>query len=429
MNNFTQISTTIRDVVLDSGVFKNLTPFTQEEVSARSPNVLLIKKIVTLVKNLCKGTSMAKWTQLASALPTLRNLLDFEAETDVLIDSTLIVNSIINGNQDHLSEILNSGILPLVIRNLSSKDLRLQESSLDVILNASKGFEDELDLVVSSGALKNFDHLLRSPNEIIKKKSSSVLLELTGGNLNHVKAALAPNLITPLIQILNNRKEDEEIRNNIAHVMCRVTVYEIHVPDLIMELADKGCLPGLCDMLDSKDSELVLKILNALYKFLVVGFQNFAKEMTSKNVCAETIKVNGALDKIRKLEADSDVNISQAAKGITKYYLTEDQETPNPKDNEEVEMELDRAALDSIREFLSKDSPKFADLCADKETRKSFVALNKLPDEKRNQLFGSLISNKYDAFLSTSLREALVKYKSSSESLTSFQEVKDQSLS
>ena len=120
--------------------------------------------------------------------------------------------------------------------------------------------------VIDCNALAAFPRLLEHTKPSIVKEAAWTISNITAGNTSQIQAVIDQQLIPLIIKVLETGdfKSQKEAVWVVTNLTSGGTTHQIGY------VVQMGLLPALCNLLDAKDSKMVIVILDGLNNILQV---------------------------------------------------------------------------------------------------------------------------------------------------------------
>ncbi|KAJ1283677.1 hypothetical protein BS78_03G146900 [Paspalum vaginatum] len=158
-----------------------------------------------------------------------------------------------------IQEIVNSGVVPCLVRLLSREDYpQLQFEAAWALTNIASGTSENTMSVVDSGAVPIFVKLLSSLSEDVREQAVWALGNMAGDSAKCRDIVLVHGALFPLLQLLNGKPRLSLLRNATWSLgnFCRGELNLEHV---------KPALQVLLQLIHSEDEDVLTGVCWALY--------------------------------------------------------------------------------------------------------------------------------------------------------------------
>ncbi|KAF7667388.1 hypothetical protein LDENG_00064490 [Lucifuga dentata] len=315
LGNIAGDGSALRDEVIKYGAVAPLISLLEvPDLSALTPGYL--RNITWTLSNLCRNKNPSPpMTAVQQILPSLIRLLHYH-DKEVLADACWAVSYLTDGSNDRIEVVVQAGLVPCLVKMLGSEELSVVTPSLRAIGNIVT--DEQTQAVLDAGALAVFPPLLRHHRANIQKEAAWTLSNITAGRDTQIQEIIAAGLVPPMIDVLarGDYKTQKEAVWAVTNFTSGGTVEQV------VYLVQANVLEPLLNLLASKDSKIILVILDAITNIFMAG----DKIGESDKLCL-MIEECGGLDKIEALQAHENEMVYKASLNlIEKYFSGEEEE-------------------------------------------------------------------------------------------------------
>jgi len=294
-----------RDIIIESSIVPKLTRLvTHETVASLSPAFL--GNVAWCISNLCRHKIPApKLEAIIPCLETLKILMAFEHPT-VVADCCWSLSYLSDGTNDRIEAVCQMGVIPqLVELCMHSPDRMILVPACRTLGNIVTGNDVQTQVVVDSGALLAFKHLLTKSSLNMRKECVWALSNITAGNQTQIQSVIDHGLIEPIIEILStgDAKSQKEASWTLSNLTCGGS------PAHIAFLVRAGVLEPLSAILSRcTDSRLIIVILDAFKNIL-----NAASTLGEIDTIVVGLEEIGFVDKLEMLQMHENEDVYKNA--------------------------------------------------------------------------------------------------------------------
>uniref|UniRef100_A0A2I2ZLR0 Importin subunit alpha n=1 Tax=Gorilla gorilla gorilla TaxID=9595 RepID=A0A2I2ZLR0_GORGO len=261
-------------------------------------------------------------------LSTLVWLLHHD-DPEVLADSCWAISYLTDGPNKRIDMFLKTGVLPQLVKLLGASELPTVTPALRPIGNIVTGTDEKTHVVIDARALAVFPNLLINPKTNFQKEGTWTMSNITADPQDEIQQVVNHGLVPfltmfSLRQILKTQKEAVwAMTNHTSGGTVELAVYLIHC----------GIIKPLMNLLTSKDTKVILVILDAISNIFQV-----AEKLGETDKLSIMIEECGGLDKIEALQNHENESVYKALLSlIEKNFLVEEEEDQNavPETNSE----------------------------------------------------------------------------------------------
>ncbi|XP_078447697.1 importin subunit alpha-like isoform X2 [Wolffia australiana] len=321
LGNIAGDSSTCRDIVLANGALIQL-------ISLLNPRskLSMLRTASWALSNFFRGDPVTIDYQIKSALSVLQKLL-YSNDDTILENACWGLAYLFGGTENQLVDIFDGdGVITRLVQLLMHPSPAVKTVSLKTLANISAGDDSQSQVIVDKGVLSCLLQFLKSHdhNSSIRQLTGRIISNIIAGNHSQVQLVIDSKIIPPLISQLKHAEFNvkREAAFVILNATSRGTFEQIHF------IANQGCIPSLCNLLGSLDSEVVAVCLEALENMLKVGEaeKELGNEDGAVNVYAQEVDDCDGLAKIEDLQLHPHPAISHAAIRMLERYWEEDED-------------------------------------------------------------------------------------------------------
>jgi len=272
----------------------------------------MVRNVTWTLTNMFRGKPQPPWEILSPSISYLSHLLYFKDE-EVLQDCFNCLAYLAEGDMEHLTQVISSGIGRNIIKNLSHQSQGVQASTLKVINSIIQTDYSKIEYFIEKGLFPKIVDLLSSENISIVKEACVIVI--FSSREKYIQNIISTEIIPKVVNIMKTCK-DAILKKHTVWILGHLSTSSTR--EQIKILAQLGCIIPLCDLLSNleTDDETISSILQIIEVFLKFG----ASEI-DENPYFTTIERCKGFEKIALLTNHNNPDIQNTATLIIDNYI------------------------------------------------------------------------------------------------------------
>lgn len=309
-----------RDIILQAG---GLDPLIQNILMPA--NMTLLRNCVWALSNFCRGKPQPKLDIVLAAYAPLVQILKTCTDQATIIDACWALSYLSDGCNARIQQLIDLDPCHTFVRMLQSNQHQTIVPALRTLGNIVSGDDHQTQAVLDAGVLTAIMPLLSHSKKNIRKEACWTISNIAAGNKTQLSAVVnCPELLLRIINILGDSSE-WDVRKEATWVISNIATggSKYH----IFTLVEQGAIAPLCDLLNVKDTKVLMVVMEAIDAILTATINVVpAYHIDTRHLIDEA----DGISKLEALQEHEHNEVYQKAMGIVeKHFGGEDEESEN----------------------------------------------------------------------------------------------------
>jgi len=318
IGNISGDSAECRDIALANGALYPMTVVLKKALDDKDN--IISKHGTWALSNLCRGKPAPQYERVREALPVLSAVVQEEIHLDVLSDALWAVTYLSEGNYYKVGRVLQTGIVPSLVRHLDCPYISVVVPALRILGNIVGGNDEQTDVVLQvPNVVKKLFRLLRHDKKAVRREVCWALSNIAAGRADQLEMIFGnPEYVHSLMKVAIS--DTMEVKREAAWILTNAT--NDANEDQVVQMARSGTLDCMCKLIQLEEGggELIEIGLTGIRNYLNFGALMANRDGT-ENKYLIALEQNGTVQVIQGLQYHGNPKVYELALNILETHF------------------------------------------------------------------------------------------------------------
>ena len=262
------------------------------------------KNVMWTLSNLCRGKPLPERSITSQVLSVVNRVLSVN-EDEIIADCCWALSYISDGDHQRVQDLIDLNIVPHLISLLSKDSVNIIIPSLRTLGSIVAGTDQQTQIALNCGLVDKIFPFLTSKKVFLKREALWTLSNITAGTDEQINLVLSHPCIHTVIESIKD--PDFEIKKEALWTVSNAT--NATSASISLKVYEFGALGPISDILEMKDSKILMVALEAINNLLKAGAAVSGDNDAKVNEVANKFDYIGGLSKMEALQEHPNVKI------------------------------------------------------------------------------------------------------------------------